>query len=531
MTTLESQLKVRGLVLVLAALTAIAGCAEKKRTEVILGLATDLDAPTPLRSVHLQVVRLPEIVEVGKQDWTITGESNKPYELPGSFAVYSADGSPDRVRVVLDATDDVGMPLVRRTAVLTLVPEKTLFVRLGMVSACVGVPDCAQGLTCVDGRCVSEEIDSSRLPDYKPGVEKEVACSGSTTFVNTSTGLPLAATGTLCTTGGPCQEGVCLVPPPAGSVDAGTGDGGAPDAGTGGARGTGGSGAAGGNDGGAGSGGSGGRGTGGATDAGIDVRPDGSATGGSGTGTGGAPPGTGGSAGVGVGGVSGTILVPDATGFVSAAANGFGIQGPWYVNGDHYGPTGSPPGDCETLGMHPGSACSVISAPPLPPGTAGFPNANGKMCTSGTAARVVNGPGGLPDYAGIWGARLVLALNNSGGTNPVSGSYNATAHNVAGIEFDIDVPQLAGMRVEFPTTATASAPAYWNGAISNVSPVLAGHNQIRWTAVTGPMYVANPPVFDPTTILAVQFTVTTNTSQAVAFNYCISNLGVLPLIP
>ena len=212
MTTLESQMKARGLVLGLAVLTAIAGCGEKKRTEVILGLATDLNAPAPLSAVNLKVLHLPDLGVLQDQDLPISGKTGELYDLPGSFAVYSANGTADRVRIELTGKNG-NNSLVTRTAVLTLVPEKTLFVRLGVVSACQTVTDCAVGSTCVDGRCVSEEIDSSRLPEYKPGAEKEIACAGGTTYIDTSTKLALTVTGSACPTGGTCQEGFCLLPP------------------------------------------------------------------------------------------------------------------------------------------------------------------------------------------------------------------------------------------------------------------------------------------------------------------------------
>src|SRR5450432_3536562 len=194
--------------LTLALLVVAIGC-EKNRTEIVLGMATDLSASTPLSSVDLQVFSLPDDVLVADQQLPISGTVNELYELPGTYAVYSASGSADRFRALLTATDNNGNTLVVRSAVLSLVPEKTLFARLGMVSACEGMNDCGTGETCIEGRCASEEIDSSRLPEYTPGMENEVDCASATTFVDTSTKKPLTVTGTSCGTG-TCLEGVCL---------------------------------------------------------------------------------------------------------------------------------------------------------------------------------------------------------------------------------------------------------------------------------------------------------------------------------
>jgi alpha-tubulin suppressor-like RCC1 family protein len=193
-------------------LSVTLGCV-KNRTEIVLGMATDLTATTPLSSVRLQIYSLPEDVLIADQALPISGTVNELYELPGTYAVYSAGGSADRFRALLTATDNNGKTLVVRSAVLSLVPGKTLFARLGMVSACEGMTDCGTGQTCVEGHCASEDIDSSRLPAYTPGMENEVDCTSATTFVDTSTKQPLKVTGTSCGTG-TCLEGVCLAPPP-----------------------------------------------------------------------------------------------------------------------------------------------------------------------------------------------------------------------------------------------------------------------------------------------------------------------------
>ena len=198
-----------------------AGCSQKKRTEVVVGLATDLTAPAPLQTVFLEASVLPHDVRAGDQEMrTISGDPAHPYTIPGTYGIYSDAGTADRVRVKLTAIDNTGATLVVRTAVFSLVPEKTLFVRLGVVSACVGKTDCDLGQTCVDGRCVSETIDSSTLPEYQSGAENELGCASAVTYVNTSTRQPLLQGPTPCASG-VCSEGVCLVPPAGGFGGAG----------------------------------------------------------------------------------------------------------------------------------------------------------------------------------------------------------------------------------------------------------------------------------------------------------------------
>jgi hypothetical protein len=213
----------------------------------------------------------------------------------------------------------------------------------------------------------------------------------------------------------------------------------------------------------------------------------------------------------------GVLLVPDATGWVDKGVTMTTmIQGAWYGYGDL--------ADCTAAG-HPTTACSVIDKPTL----GSFPqDVPGSMCTSGTAAVVPTSA----DYSAIWGAGIALDLNSAGGdaSTTVKVPYNAPANGVIGFSFDINVaPPLSGMRVEFPTPATSSAAAYWNGGdpTAGNSPVKMGHNVILWAKVGGPSYATNPPLFDPTMINSIQFHIPTNITSTVPFNYCISNLTAL----
>lgn len=251
------------------------------------------------------------------------------------------------------------------------------------------------------------------------------------------------------------------------------------------------------------------------------------------SGTGGTPGGGGAGGGGGASTLTGVLLMPSATGFVDAASNSLGAVGAWYAYGDGY-EGGAPPGKCQGSG-HMTSECSAITAPALPPGTAGFPpDAMNRMCTAGTAAKVLAIPGMTAlDYSNMYGSGIGLDLNNLGANKA---TFDATAKGVKGISFDIKFNKLSALRVEFATTDTDGSTAgadYWGamptGAYPN-SPVKDGPNSLTWADVNTPgaaVAGAPPHVFKPNLIESIQFHVPTNMGAAVPYDFCISNLKLL----
>jgi hypothetical protein len=244
--------------------------------------------------------------------------------------------------------------------------------------------------------------------------------------------------------------------------------------------------------------------------------------------------GGGGSATTGSGGTSGggslTALTPDMTGYVMAPA-AIGIMGAWYGYGDGAGSDGTTAtGDCEKAG-HPVTACSSITTPmfgSFPPS----PPTSSKMCTTGTVEKVIDivGMAGMADYTAMWGSGIGLDLNNGGGANAVKMPYNATAAGVLGFAFDIDAVPLTGIRVEFPTPSTGTTAAIYKPGDSTTnfaSPLVAGHNEIRWADIMAPSYVMNATAFDPTMIVSVQFHVPSSTSASANYTFCIDNFSAI----
>lgn len=236
----------------------------------------------------------------------------------------------------------------------------------------------------------------------------------------------------------------------------------------------------------------------------------------------------------GSGGSSGTSTTGGSTSS-SSSGNAAGVVGSWYVFSDGFGADGkAADGDCVMRGLFPVADCSIVTSP-TPGAGASPPSAGSSMCLMGTAAQVINGPAGgpspgMPDYSDLFGMGIGVDLNDPGGDGG-AGAQPFDASNYAGITFDAifpdptNAPQM-NMRVQFPTSETSSSgdSAYWGGAITSGSPVVSGANSIPWSEVGGPSFVTNPPLFDVTKILAIQFAVYTDTAATVPVSFCISNL-------
>jgi hypothetical protein len=219
---------------------------------------------------------------------------------------------------------------------------------------------------------------------------------------------------------------------------------------------------------------------------------------------------------------TGIPIIPDGNGYIDGS-NAAGVFGAWWATGDDYDDSGGPAGTgtCPMAGF-PDAECSRISAPT--PGMLFAPASGGRgMCTRGIAAQVINDDGGTLAYSVIWGNVIGFDLDHpwvdAGATT--RGQYDAPAHGVTGVAFDIDVPPSENLRVELQTLGTESNAAYWDGT------VFSGHNEIRWSDVGGPSYLTNPPPFDPTKLESVDFHVVANPSSSVPYAFCVYNVVML----
>lgn len=193
----------------LLGIALLAAC--HSRTELMLGIATDLGAPDGLDRVELAITSERDSMLV---DWDITGSSSAPFNLPGSYGVVS-DGDEVSLDIVLTGYRG-GTALTSRRAVVSLVEDQTLFYRIGLTAACVGRDDCPPDWSCVEGVCRDVTIDAQQLPEFAPELVTELTCASGVAYTDTATKQAMTlATGAADCPGSLCLEGTCLKPPPA----------------------------------------------------------------------------------------------------------------------------------------------------------------------------------------------------------------------------------------------------------------------------------------------------------------------------
>jgi hypothetical protein len=210
--------------------------------------------------------------------------------------------------------------------------------------------------------------------------------------------------------------------------------------------------------------------------------------------------------------VAGPIpIMPDELGGVRGA-NAAAIRGSWYAYADS--------GGCVATGRFSPDQCSAIFAPGSGPFAPSDP-ATGRMCTSGIAAQVIADPStGAPAYSIIWGAGIGFNFNDRQ-------AYDATAHMITGVSFVIDSPPPGALAIHFPSVADPDVGPTWGGAVALASPVTPGLNVIKWAELGGPFYATDPPPFDGSQLIGIQFHVLSNEHDPTPFDYCVSNFSAL----
>jgi hypothetical protein len=228
--------------------------------------------------------------------------------------------------------------------------------------------------------------------------------------------------------------------------------------------------------------------------------------------------GSGGTGGMGAmggsGGQGGESIMWTDDGWVEGTANPWAIQGAWYSYNDCT--------DAMALNLPCTQPEATMVGPDDKPGwTADMT----KICTKGVAAKVINGPDGMPAYSQQWGAGIALDLNNPGGMNAMKGDYNAMAAGVKGFVFDIisntTPPTPADVRVNITTQATGT------GSHFVTAPLSSANFMVVFSEATQGEWVEPKVTLDQTKLQAVQFQIYTGTVAEKPFDFCVSNMRVI----
>jgi hypothetical protein len=171
-----------------------------------VGLTTDLSATDMIDTVTLRAER--SGVPLFTQTWLISGVISQPEELPGSFGVFSSDGSEPLITLTARAYNNKGTQLVvTREAITSLVHEQTLFLRMALVGGCSPMT-CPADSTCIEGVCRAKAINAHRFPAYRPIMVTTLACPSERMYRDTSTKQLMTVTGD-CAADEDCMEGTC----------------------------------------------------------------------------------------------------------------------------------------------------------------------------------------------------------------------------------------------------------------------------------------------------------------------------------
>jgi len=227
--------------------------------------------------------------------------------------------------------------------------------------------------------------------------------------------------------------------------------------------------------------------------------------------TGGTDPGAAGGAGGGTPGVpsEGIPLVPDDGGWVDGASNTLGIQGAMFSYADET-TLATMEGTCEKCE----SPMTILPGPPV------------AVCIKGTAAKVDLMCDPVPPatdcYGTFWGAAIGLNLNQP--IDPTTGMgsdpmpFDAAAAGIKGFTFEIsgdNPPTSLRFKVE------DSSGEY---CTTSATPVKVGANTFTFDQLVTQCWTTGGTPSTGNGLLKIAWQVVTNSSSAVPFDFCVSNV-------
>lgn len=171
-------------------------------------------------------------------------------------------------------------------------------------------------------------------------------------------------------------------------------------------------------------------------------------------------------------------------GWVDCSSNDVGIQGEFFTYSDGNGSTITP---------------------------SGFSNAGDEICVEGTAGQIVGGDNST------WGAGVGMNLNQEEPEAAID-EWDADAMGISGFRFNISELPDSGLRFVVQSGGTDYC----------VQVTQAGAQTIRFSDTAEACWSAGGDAPDPSTLEAVKWQITTNSTSEHEFSFCLTQLAAIP---
>ena len=161
----------------LLAAVASPGCSDHPATALVVALSSEAAVPAEVDAVSIEVKRGERITFAQRY---VVNKDTHEVDLPGTLTLEPLEDESlsSTVRISIRAEQHQEQVSLR-SATMAFVKERQKLVRMVIRYSCLDFPQaCAEGQTCLGGRCGSDTINTAKLPDF----------AGGTTFPTTSEG-------------------------------------------------------------------------------------------------------------------------------------------------------------------------------------------------------------------------------------------------------------------------------------------------------------------------------------------------------
>jgi alpha-tubulin suppressor-like RCC1 family protein len=188
---------------VLVAASLLLGCSDKKATQITVAMSTEALVPTELDELQIDVLRggAPRF----SQEYTLPDDAR----LPGTLTLVAEEDEETSSRLLVIRAKKSGTTheVVRKVR-FGFAKERSKLLRIRLQEVCIDVP-CEGDFSCVDGVCVSPDIDVNTLPDFSGGTAEAFRPAGCFDETACAAGLQVIAVD---------AAGGCRFPAPAGEL-------------------------------------------------------------------------------------------------------------------------------------------------------------------------------------------------------------------------------------------------------------------------------------------------------------------------